>query len=127
MEIGARFEFCGMVRRKWVANSRKFGTVTIDVPGERGSDIVEGRSFSNGPIEEIDKLIPGMIIQIKGFVSTEPRKDKKGVEIMVDGYKAYHHVHTIKTLEVDPTSKQNAPSNDRDPGPSDDDEVPKGW
>jgi hypothetical protein len=122
METCSKFHVCGQVKRKWVADSGKFATVTLDIPGERGI-IINLRSFKDGPIDEIRGLVPGMTIECVGNISSETVKDKKGDDIKIDGYKKYVEVLTIKKLKIDPTSKQNPP---KDNG-NDADDMPAGW
>lgn len=128
----AKFLVCGKVKRKWVANSGKYATINIEVPGRaQYDDQVNVRSFDLAINQKINGLIVGSVIKVVGTIGTEAVKDKAGEPVLIDKYKHYDDVLTIKALTVDESSVQSA----RDAGTlagkvdaaNDNDDVPAGW
>lgn len=126
---------CGSVKRRWVSESMKYGTIDLEVPG-RGQypEIVKVRSFKDGPLEAISQLVPGTVVKVLGVIGTEMVKNKAGEPVLIDGYKHYVDVLTVKQMKVDESSiarasaaadamkKQDAPS-----GVDPSDDLPPGW
>ena len=128
----AKFLVCGKVKRAWCANSGKYATINIEVPGRaQYDDQVNVRSFDQAINQKIKTLVPGSVIKVIGTIGTEAVKDKAGEPVLIDKYKHYEDVLTIKALTVDESSVQSA----RDAGKlagavdnaPDDDDVPAGW
>ena len=122
MDKESLFRVCGYVKRRWVADSGKFGTLTLEDCGER-EPIINLVCFSSGPIAALRNLEPGQLVRVKGNISTAPIKDKKGEEIKIDGYKRYENLLAIQKMEVDPTSRKSSSEN----GGGSDDNLPAGW
>jgi len=117
-----KFLVCGYVKRRWVSESGKYGTITIEDCGDR-QPIVNVQCFADGPIAEIRKLEPGMLIKVSGKIGTQAIKDKKGEEIKIDGYRRYENTLTVKRIAVSPTSRKSSDEN----GGGSNDELPAGW
>ncbi len=97
-------EFCGYVVRRWVSPGGKYGTVTLDVPGERGGGKYDFRSFADGPLTDIGKLEPGQLVHLTCSVDMECLKNKAKEEVKIDGYSKWVPALTIRAMEVQPAS-----------------------
>ena len=109
---GAGFRIAGNVVRRFVSQSGKFAALTVDVNAHPRSKKIEMRCFSLDLIGEIESLTAGQNVEVTGHVDSEPVKNKKGEEVIVDGYKKYVAVLTVKALKVEGSSTRPAPKNE---------------
>lgn len=122
-ERGAGFRIVGaLVRDPFIAASGKFAKMSLGVPGQRGEVKHEVRAFNLDVIEEIRGLGIGQTIQVTGTVDSECLKDKKGVEVMVDGYKCWVERLTAKEITVEGASVKPAAA-----PPKTDEAATDGW
>lgn len=120
-ERGAGFRITGAVVRKYVPPSGKCAFLTLGTPGNRGEQKTDCKTFDLLVVEEIAALGVGQTVQVTGSVESEKVKDKKGNEILVDGYAKWVPSLVVKTVAVEgasvaPSSGAAAPQAKEDKG-----------
>lgn len=78
------FKEKGTVVRKFVAQSGKFGSLTLDVAGERGSTKLDIVTFDC--VDDFAELQPGAAVVITGRLGMNKITSKNKEPIMVDGF-----------------------------------------
>jgi hypothetical protein len=125
IEEKARWTITGAVVRKWVANSGKFATATIEVGGPRVRKI-KVRGFRE-VVEEFGKLGEGEVITLVGEIEPSGLTNKAKEYVKVDGYgvdmneltvTSIKRYDTNRTVEPPRTKKENPPP------PGSDDDIP---
>lgn len=112
---GAGFRICGVVVRRFVAQSGKAAFLTLDVVGDRGSKKIELRSFDLSIVADIGQLGAGQTVECTGTVDVEKLTNKKRDEIKIDGYAKWVPALTIRVLRIEGSSRAPAPSNGQQP------------
>lgn len=86
MQDHARFSITGTVTRVWVADSGKFGTLSVSVPvGDGKTRKIDMRAFS-AVTPSLQELSPGMRVNVVGDVEMNPLKDKQKNDVKVDNF-----------------------------------------
>lgn len=104
---GCGFRIVGYVVRRWVNAGSTFATLVLAVPGDKGERKHELRAFGD-TVPAVAELGVGMTVEALGTIEVEVLKNKAHEDIKVDGYPAWIERLTIRTLNVEGSSKPAA-------------------
>jgi len=108
---GTGFRMCGpVVRKPYVNQARTFASLVIGTPGKKGEVKHELRAFDADVIDEIAGLGIGQIVKVTGALDREALTDKARNDVKADGYTVFVEKLTIRTLEVEGSSRRPGPS-----------------
>lgn len=101
---GCGFRACGAVVRKSVVPSGKCAFLTLEVPGERRTQKIEFKAFSDEMIEEIGCLGVGQIVEVTGGIDVGALRGKDRQDVLVDGRPKWVPSLVVKTIKIEGSS-----------------------
>lgn len=116
------FKEKGTVVRRFVAQSGKFGSLTLDVPSERGSSKLDIVTFDC--VEDFAELQAGTSVVITGRINMNKLTSKNKEPVIVDGFQKWVPQLIATKVEVGlGQAKKTKPAPIAAP-PADDSDIP---
>jgi hypothetical protein len=108
IERGHGFRAVGYVEKKFVPPSGKVAFLTISVPGWRGDQKIEMRTFDADMIVEVGALGVGQTVTVTAGVESNKLLNKAKQAVSVDGRDVWTMALTIRTLKVEGDGRQQS-------------------
>lgn len=98
------FTICGVVVRKYAANTGGFASLTIESTRDRKTVKHDCKAFDRAIVEAINGLGAGMTVELTGSVGVEKLTNKDKSVVKRDGYDAWVPMLIVTEVKVEGSS-----------------------